>query len=254
MKLSAFPRFVAFSCAVSALGFIQAKAQAIFGDNFDDNTANPSLWSADFVAEGDASSFVAQNGRLEFIATLPQPDSFSILFKDGLIGLPVNQSWVVTADVFNTSSNSDPSVRLGIWASSPDFQHAVGIYLKADSGGHRVQDADHTDIFYSGVAGAGTLKIAFNALTQEFDLAFANGIGASFVSYSQISMASWGLSATDNFILSLAGEAYSSIPSGEAYLDNLAATAVPEPSAYAAMAGTAALGLIMWRKRRQARA
>ena len=40
-----------------------------------------------------------------------------------------------------------------------------------------------------------------------------------------------------------------SIPSGY-YADNVSLTAVPEPSAYAALAGVAALGLAIWRRRR----
>jgi hypothetical protein len=42
------------------------------------------------------------------------------------------------------------------------------------------------------------------------------------------------------------------VTSGQMSFDNLTVSAVPEPSTYAALAGLSALGLVCWRRRREA--
>ncbi len=59
------------------------------------------------------------------------------------------------------------------------------------------------------------------------------------------------LSLSDNVFLGLAGTANTADNGGAFALDNLSATAIPEPSSFAALAGLGALGLVGLRRRRR---
>lgn len=52
-------------------------------------------------------------------------------------------------------------------------------------------------------------------------------------------------------LISVLNQGAGPVAAGELYFDNISVSAVPEPSTYAALAGLAALGLVMWRRRRQ---
>lgn len=108
-----------------------------------------------------------------------------------------------------------------------------------------------------------TLLIAYNAtnntLTYSYD---ANGAtdGYNYVTAYTESISGWNMTSTDHFAFILAGGAGTTntsnsltgptISTTDAYFTNFSVSSVPEPSAYAAMAGIAVLGLTWWLRRR----
>jgi hypothetical protein len=117
-------------------------------------------------------------------------------------------------------------------------------------------------------ATATSIRVGYNATTHVLTASFdANGFSDSVYSFTSIptltaDTSTWGMTASDTFTISLIGNSGfdndaggnfgPSIVLGQATLDNFSGTslsAVPEPSTYAAMFGTAALGLAAWRRR-----
>lgn len=102
------------------------------------------------------------------------------------------------------------------------------------------------------------LRITFNSTNKILE-AFYDGDGATG-GYTWLSVGSididgaqdWGLDSGDTISLGLVVfNAYAATAS-DASFDNFSATAIPEPSTYAALTGLLALGLAAWKRRRAA--
>jgi len=161
------------------------------------------------------------------------------------------------------------------------FQNASDVYSREFRTSVFEADTDHADDTFryepSGVGGSGSasLQISFNAtskmLVAGYDADGATG-GFSFTAMNTlpedtVDASTWGMSPTDTFTIALVGNSLydggssgfgPTISAGALTLDNLygtGLTAVPEPSAFAAICGALTLGLATWtRQRRKAAA
>jgi hypothetical protein len=147
----------------------------------------------------------------------------------------------------------------GVWNGSGYDRQTVGTFSPL------VPDFDVTDV---------RLEIRYDAATQILSSAFSYDNGATYFNYvtgggtgysgaaAPYNVNNWSASATDGFGLDIYGATYGNtstptgptVLSGQAYMDNLTVSAVPEPSTYAAIAGALMLGFAAWRRRQQQRA
>jgi hypothetical protein len=159
-----------------------------------------------------------------------------------------------------------------------------GIYLTAASSGNRIFTEqgiyDGVSAYTRTVIGSTgnldpaldmtdvLLKISYDGSSQALTSAFSFDSGATFLTYANSAntghfggaatgnTSSWNPGPTSGFGLEYYGALYGNgsstgplFLSGQAYADNLSISAIPEPSTYAALAGLAALGLAVWRRR-----
>jgi hypothetical protein len=161
-------------------------------------------------------------------------------------GLPTFDGFMVQSDLFGSAAN----------AYSRDFRTTI---LVADTSA-----TDGSSLGSGAVSGAtaSAIRLSYDSsthlLTAGYDANGATG-GYSFTSMPSQTVnvnTAWGMTGTDAFNLYLIGnsgwdgfgtDASPVIGLGQAAFDNL--TAVPEPSAYAAMLGVASIGLAAWRRR-----
>jgi autotransporter-associated beta strand protein len=166
---------------------------------------------------------------------------------------PGNSPGVQTFD--NLTYNSGATVN---WELASNKSSATGL-----------AGTDFDQIVVNGTlnfAGATSLNLTFNNdgstlnwgnsfwTTNQSWVVFDNANAATSFSNLSLNTLNWADSTGALFNTALAGASFSITQSGTDILLNYTAAAIPEPSTYAALAGVAALGLVLWRRRRAAAA
>lgn len=103
-----------------------------------------------------------------------------------------------------------------------------------------------------------TLRVSFDAAASRLAFAYdSDGAGgaATFVTAHTADISAWSMSGGNFGFLLVGGSGHTgagvgpTVSASDAYFQNFAVTAVPEPSAYALLAGALALGAGLWRRR-----
>ncbi len=114
------------------------------------------------------------------------------------------------------------------------------------------------------------LRVDYNGSTQNFTSAFSFDSGATYFNYGNFGSAgasggtavgntsAWLSAPTTGFGIEVYGALYGNgssagptLVSGQAFVDNLSVSAIPEPSTYAAIFGAGALAFAVWRRSRK---
>jgi hypothetical protein len=226
-------RLLALTCALTS--FASAQTTTLFSFDFQSDAASalPSGWSN----LHDPHANVVEN-----IFLTGNSSTRALVFSGGTGG----------ADLHTPTVNLAPYASATSFTLSFDYYQNVGtesslligFNATTDGRGFKWVGAD------SQTVGLGTLDFRFDPTTAATWQHFNIDVTAAVASYLN------GVPSTDfsmafqNWLSGAAGGAQ------ELYLDNITltatASAIPEPSTYAAFAGVAALGLAVYRKRRRA--
>lgn len=244
-------------------------------------TANAGLWTEtngrmEFTGDASSTSIINTNRVQQFR-----------VWSSGTANTTYTDTWTASAsftiDTAAVSSNGVVMIGLESFAATTTAGY-YGIYLMSATSGSRIfaERGIWNGTSYNRVTlgSTGDLNLSFdtsnvllemrynpstNAMTSAFSFDggttyynFTTGGGTNaFGSAASFTVTNWATTPTDGFGLDIYGALYGNgtqtgpiLSSGQAYMDNLSVSAVPEPSTYAAIAGVAALGLAFWRKRR----
>lgn len=221
---------------------------AVVFDDFNDNVIDSSRWNPDLTSGPAGISLVEQNGRLELLSSF-QSLSQQLIFKGSTLALPYNSNWSVSAEVHNLLDvHTGPSARMGIIVSGSNVSDTIGILLKADNGGRRLQGYNGAVPFgpdfwirpINELSDNGILRISYNDSNRLVSLSFSNGIdveqpvvfgtlGVDGVNAGTLGSENWHMLAGNSFILSIMGTTTGTIVgSGQVFIDNI--SSIPEPT------------------------
>lgn len=249
------------------------------------NTTNAGLWTEtngrmEFTGDATSTGITTSNRVQQFR-----------VWSNNTASSSYTDTWTASAsftiDTAAVSSNGVVVMGLETFAATTNAGY-YGVYLLSATNGSRIftergiwngsgynrvtlgstgdlnLSFDTTNVLletrYNPSTNALTTAFSFDGGTTYYDFTTGGGTNA-FGSSASFTVTNWAASATDGFGLDFYGALYGNgtqtgptLLSGQAYVDNLSVSAVPEPSTYAALAGLGALGLAIWRKRRQRRA
>jgi len=266
---------------------IAARAQVSFygTDNFDDNTFASGRWSS--FGTNNGGLWTEANGRLEFTAdasstliiTSNRAQQFVVWSNNTSGNTSYADSWTATATVTldQSVSTTNGAQMIGLEAFMAGTASGYyGIYLFHATSGSRVfsergayngSGYTRTTLGTTGALAPGfdttdvLLRISYNGGTNTFTSGYSFDNGTTFYDYgtgASTNTSAWAVAPTTGFGLQFYGALYGNgtltgpiATSGQMYADNLAVSAVPEPSTYAALAGLAALGFAYWRRRQK---
>jgi len=171
-----------------------------------------------------------------------------------------------TGNVTNVSNSTVSTTTTGFWGMMLENYAPAGMRIRSEWGVLNTSTYGTTNTFsdnntYMTTGGLGTtatLQMAFDATTKQLTLSYSPDAGATFYTAATLDLDGAQAPAqaplSDGIGLRMfvgASNAAGTIGAGTLYFDNLSVTAsaVPEPSTYAALAGLGALGLVFWRRR-----
>lgn len=245
------------------------------------NTANAGLWTEtngrmEFTGDATSTSITTSNRVQQFR-----------VWSNNTASSSYTDSWTASAsftiDTAAVSSNGVVMMGLETFAATTTAGY-YGVYLLSATSGSRIfaergiwngtgytratlgstgdlnLSFDTTNVLletrYNPSTNTLTTAFSFDGGTTYYDFTTGGGTNA-FGGGASFTVTNWAASATDGFGLDIYGALYGNgtqtgptLTSGQAYMDNLSVSAVPEPSTYAALAGLGALGLAIWRRRR----
>lgn len=237
---------------------------------FSDSLATGTNWIVNPANQGDGA-LAFSSSRLNFLVTTPTADDRGFQ-QLNTFAASSTLSWSATVDVHLSSLpglvlDQYANLNLMVAKQSDPFNQNAIIALDRYFNTSVVRNIDSyitvngTETHLTEVLNPttdATLMISFNHLTAELIYSYdSDGPvgGANFVTAHTQSIAGWSMSGADNFAFLLVGGSGNGIgfgpalASGDGYFQNFAVTAVPEPSTYAALLGTGALGLVIIRRR-----
>lgn len=240
------------------------------------------LWSEqngrmEFTGDASSTTYTTSNRVSQFR-----------LWSNNTPNTSYSDDWTATASftIDNSAVASNGVVLMGLetFATATDAGY-YGIYLTSATSGARIftergiwngTGYDRTFIGSTGNLDVSfdvtdvLLRISYDAGTQTLTSSFSFDSGASYIDYASGGTGHYGASAAfgidgwsdtvvDGFGMDIYGALYGNgtdtgptLLSGQAYMDNLSVSAVPEPSTYAAIAGALMLGFAAWRRRAKA--
>jgi len=258
-------RTLASALLLAAFGFAaSANAQTFVTGTDDFNSGATSKWDLSYRLNGATTGDLTfSNNRLDFTKPSGAGNQFRLWDSDGTGSANVTSasfttSWVMTMTVTNTLSGLTGSefatVGIQVYNGNNNYSAfmlsstSTGYFTRAEGTGFTATNSamsDNTDV---------TLRLSWDAGAKTLAAAYSLD-GSSYTSVATfLPVSQWpGSTTSDGFNFGVFGNGNTSvaISTGSVYADNFALTAVPEPSTYAALAGVAALGLALWRRRRR---
>jgi len=244
-------------------------AQTLFSDSLATDASNWGISPA--PSGGGATAFAAS--ALTYAVGTPTADDRAYRTLN-TFAAPSTSSWSVQVDMHLAALGgltTDQFANLNLMvvkASNPNLFN-TSFALDRYNSGSVVQDIDtfittngtptqFTEVL-NGTTDA-TLRITYDhtiaQLTYAYDSDGAVG-GATFLNAHTADITAWSMGGAETFAFLLVGSSGHMnlgtgpvISSSDAYFQNFAVTAVPEPSTYALLAGALALGVVLLRRRR----
>ena len=220
---------VLFSALLFASTGSQSLANLSGSDDFNDNVRDPSKWSIEVPRLNEV------NGRLEFTST-------GIGDEEGIWAWIANEGsqtrdWSVTITAVNTSTPtvSGQFCAMGLFViNSADDEDSFGILLGADGDAGRVvgslweTDGVESDTWELLTPSTATLRISYDASTEELSCEYDTGSG--YYSITSFDVSNWNMGASDTFYVAIAGLSGNSfaVSSGQAYTDNFQTSTVSD--------------------------
>lgn len=242
-------------------------AQTLFSDSLATDASN---WVVNPPNQGGGSTTFA-NSRLNYLVGTPTASDAGMRTLN-VFAAPSTSSWNAQVDIHfaNVLMGWTQYANLNLMVGkvgSEITNNATFSLDRYNAGAGQVQDID-TYVTTAGIKSHltevlnattdATLMISYDHLTSMLTFAYdSDGPvgGPSFVTAHTANISGWSMLSSDNFAFLLIGAsgqdtgAGPAIVSGDAYFQNFAVTAVPEPSTYAIILGTCSLGLVMLRRR-----
>jgi hypothetical protein len=243
-------------------------------DNFNDNTLTVGSGQRWSVNQNGASggTFVEINNRLEFQgqqnSTTP---GFRLLGWNGGadVATAYTTPWVFSADLGLTHTTNGGFVQHGLEARGLPTTIGLGSFYLNVYRNDSVTQIGSVYTVYDGTSspftqlnthalGSGNIalnaRIAWDPDSDVFTASYSLDAGATFTTLATFDTTTWTASPSGGFYTNLVARASlgENVASGGMYFDNVAVSAIPEPSTYAALAGLGALGLALWRRRARA--
>ena len=276
------------SALIATLLASSSFAQSFYGtDDFNDNTFASGRWAtgAGSLSSGGTGTFTETNSRLELTTSIAATGNTSYTLyrywaNDTTGNTSYTDSWVATVRVTinpaflpETGQSVGGSTRLGLEVGMAGTNSGyMNIYLAVANLGYNVGTGSgvwngtsytsSSDSFSGAFGNYGPttdviLRLIHDGGTRNLTSSYSFNSGATYSDLRTLNTDDWSPDPTTGFNLGLfttnlrygnPSPSYT-VASGQAYLDDLSVSVIPEPSTYASLAGIGALAFAVWRRR-----
>lgn len=267
LPLSGLLRLTAFVFTASV-----ASAQFTWegSDNFDDNTLTVPGPRWAIQSTGGSTAWTEQNGRIEFTGDQGAltPSFRGLGWNAGAdLASTYTTPWVWQSEFSLAHQSNGNFVQMGMQARTSNTGEGLGgfgVYLFRNNDVTQL-GATYTrspDIAFENLAQVSLpntaitdlqVQITWNPTTEMFNSAYRFDTGTAFTSLATFDAGTLWTATPAGFFTNLVARAETgeNIVSGGMYFDNVSVSAIPEPSAFAALIGLVTLGLAATRRRRR---
>lgn len=259
-----------------------ASAQSVFGsDNFDDNSLTVGAgqrWISTYDLSGDttAGTFTESGGQLSYTSSSEDTQFLRWSGINTYTDNDFDRDWEISIDVTNIANPANGYVTAGLQiyttyaVGQSLFYNAYYTIMVSSSSGNpgivtewaksngTTLDAPTTNFISFGDTTDVTLRLSWNSTTNLLTAGYSTN-GINFTTGQTFDLAGAEAGYQDPYNQKMGIELFvrsadgAGLVSGGVSFDNMAVSAVPEPSTYAAIAGALMLGFAAW-KRRKAKA
>lgn len=265
------------SLALAGLLISPIQAQYLGSNDFTAGNAIDGLGQYSLTANVGTFSVNADEGRLEYSAG--STASSRVLIMNGAANAAYTEDWTASLNLSNLAApvGGFNLISLQVFSANAEYGFFnIGLYRTATgTSGVLFEKGKTTDgtvntYGFTSYLAAGSdfsdvlVRMSHNSTTKDITLGYSLDGGTTFEDYAMfnpnladgsVSAGNWFAAPTDGYSFRILGRnSVDPIPGGLMFADNFSVTAgasaIPEPSTYAAMAGLGALGLAFWHRRR----